>query len=85
MLRDTPGARLPCLVTIAEIVVDGQTFPPMVLGKLVGQGITNADNVCGPVGADIYSFLRIGSLLLFPNGYGVAKLANWLWGVTSVS
>ena len=70
---------LPCLVTIAEIV--GWMIPdffPMVLGILNGQGSTLTNGVYrSPVGADIYS-LRISSLLLSPNGYGVQKLANWL-------
>ena len=50
----------------------------MVLGILNGQGSTLTNGVYrSPVGADIYS-LRISSLLLSPNGYGVQKLANWL-------
>lgn len=72
-------AGVPCLVTIAEIVAWMiPDFFPMVLGMLNGQGSTLTNGVYrSPVGADIYS-LRIGSLLLSPNGYGLQKLANWM-------
>ena len=65
-----------CVVTIAEIVAWMiPDFFPMVLGILNGQGSTLTNGVYrSPVGADIYS-LRISSLLLSPNGYGVQKLA----------
>ena len=50
----------------------------MVLGILNGQGSTLTNGVYrSPVGADIYS-LRISSLLLSPNGFGLQKLANWM-------
>ena len=53
-------------------------FFPMVLGMLNGQGSTLTNGVYrSPIGADIYS-LRISSLLLSPNGYGLQKLANWM-------
>lgn len=70
---------VPCLVTIAEIVAWMiPDFFPMVLGILSGQGSTLTNGVYrSPVGADIYS-LRISSLLLSPNGFGLQKLANWM-------
>ena len=70
---------VPCLVTIVEIVAWMiPDFFPMVLGILDGQGSTLTNGVYrSPVGADIYS-LRIGSLLLPPNGFGLQKLANWM-------
>lgn len=50
----------------------------MVLGKLVGVGSTITNGVYrSPVGADIYS-LRISSLLLSPNGFGIGKLTRWI-------
>ena len=68
-----------CVVTIAEIVAWMiPDFFPMVLGILNGQGSTLTNGVYrSPVGADIYS-LRISSLLLSPNGFGLQKLANWM-------
>ena len=73
------SAGVPCLVTIAEIVAWMiPDFFPMVLGILSGQGSTLTNGVYrSPVGADIYS-LRISSLLLPPNGFGLQKLANWM-------
>ena len=73
------SAGVPCLVTIAEIVAWMiPDFFPMVLGILSGQGSTLTNGVYrSPVGADIYS-LRISSLLLSPNGFGLQKLANWM-------
>ena len=61
-----------CVVTIAEIVAWMiPDFFPMVLGILNGQGSTLTNGVYrSPVGADIYS-LRISSLLLSPNGFGL--------------
>ena len=68
-----------CVVTIAEIIAWMiPDFFPMVLGILNGQGSTLTNGVYrSPVGADIYS-LRISSLLLSPNGFGLQKLANWM-------
>lgn len=70
---------VPCLVTIGEIVAwMVPDFFPMVLGKLTGVGSTITNGVYrSPVGSDIYS-LRISSLLLSPNGYGIGKLARWI-------
>ena len=70
---------VPCLVTIGEIVAwMVPDFFPMVLGKLVGVGSTITNGVYrSPVGADIYS-LRISSLLLSPNGFGIGKLTRWI-------
>ena len=80
MLRDHAWKpAVPCLVTIGEIVAwMVPDFFPMVLGKLVGVGSTITNGVYrSPVGADIYS-LRISSLLLSPNGFGIGKLARWI-------
>lgn len=80
MLRDHAWKpAVPCLVTIGEIVVwMVPDFFPMVLGKLVGVGSTITNGVYrSPVGADIYS-LRISSLLLSPNGFGIGKLTRWI-------
>ena len=80
ILRDRSWrAGTSCLVTITEIVVWMiPDFFPMVLGILNGQGSTLTNGVYrSPVGADIYS-LRISSLLLSPNGFGLQKLANWM-------
>lgn len=73
------AATVPCLVTIAEIVLWMiPDFFPMVLGMIAGVGSTLTNGVYrSPIGADIYS-LRISSLLLSPNGYGWDKLANWM-------
>ena len=80
MLRDHKwGAGVPCFVTIGEIVAWMiPDFFPMVVGILNGQGSTLTNGVYrSPVGADIYS-LRISTLLLSPNGFGLQKLTNWI-------
>ena len=68
-----------CAVTIGEIVAWMiPDFFPMIVGVLKGAGSTLTNGVYrSPIGADIYS-LRISSLLLSPNGYGLKKLANWM-------
>ena len=53
-------------------------FLPMVFGILTGAGSTaTAGAERGSVGADIYG-LRISSLLLSPNGYGIGKIEGWI-------
>lgn len=80
LLRDKhPRVLAAPLVTVAEIagwLAVG--FLPMVFGILTGAGSTaTAGAFRGPTGADIYG-LRISSLLLSPNGYGVGKIAEWI-------
>ena len=71
-----PAALAAPLVTVAEIagwLAVG--FLPMVFGMLTGvESTATAGAMRGTVGADIYG-LRISSLLLSPNGYGMESVA----------
>lgn len=70
-------ALLPPMIAVAQIagwLAVG--FLPMVFGILSGAGSTaTAGAERGSVGADLYG-LRISTLLLSPNGYGIGKIAS---------
>lgn len=70
-------AVVPCLVTVAEIAFwVAAAFLPAVVGSLIGAPVSVTQGaVRGTVGGDIYG-LRISSLLLSPNGYGIGKIAD---------
>lgn len=70
-------ALLAPVITVAEIAFwVGMAFVPAVFGMLVGAGGSVTEGaVRGTIGGDIYG-MRISSLLLSPNGYGVGKIAG---------
>lgn len=77
LLRDRSlKALLAPLVTVGEIAAWlAVAFVPAVIGVLVGAGSSvTSGAVRGTIGGDIYG-MRISSLLLSPNGYGVGKIA----------
>lgn len=77
LLRDRSlKALLAPLVTVGEIAAWlAAAFVPAVIGVLVGAGSSvTSGAVRGTIGGDIYG-MRISTLLLSPNGYGVGKIA----------
>nr|WP_317399346.1 hypothetical protein [uncultured Gemmiger sp.] len=75
------------VITVAEIAFwEAVAFVPAVIGMLVGAGSsTTTGAVRGQTGGDIYG-LRISSLLLSPNGFGLERGARFINGYrTSLS
>lgn len=70
-------ALLAPLVTVLEIAFwVAMAFVPAVIGTLAGESASVTQGaVRGTIGGDIYG-MRISSLLLSPNGYGVGKIAS---------
>lgn len=78
LLRERRGkALLAPVIAVAEIAFwVAVAFVPAVIGMLVGAGNSvTAGAVRGTIGGDIYG-MRISSLLLSPNGYGIGKIAD---------
>ena len=71
-----------CKALLAPVIAVGEigfwvavAFVPAVIGALVGAGgSVTSGAVRGTIGGDIYG-MRISSLLLSPNGYGIGKIA----------
>lgn len=70
-------ALLAPVITVAEVAFwVAVAFVPAVIGMLVGAGTSvTSGAVRGTIGGDIYG-MRISSLLLSPNGYGIGKIAS---------
>lgn len=82
LLRDrSPKALLAPLITVAQIAFwVAVAFVPVVVGMLVGAGgSATSGAVRGQTGGDIYG-LRISSLLLSPNGFGLERGARFING-----
>ena len=69
------------VITVAEIAFwEVVAFVPAVIGMLVGSGSSvTSGAVRGQTGGDIYG-LRISSLLLSPNGFGLERGARFING-----